>query len=382
MILPEVMLCCWFIASVYYFKTKQHLLLFLSLTATVWTKETGIVFVLSFLFLLALKLINQKRNINFSSWIAIVGSILMFVLFFILNKLEYGWFLFPEHTNMMESNIDTIVSKAKELYTLIFSNKGNWTFLLPGIPFLYLLLKKQKINLNVLTFTISFLTICLFNNYPKNAVIFFLFYSIMLLSSLVIILQLLGKENTTDKDQTFILLWISINAFILFSALNFLSGRYILIAVPIVILLSLQIIQYLLSNLSNYTYLLLIPIGIATVFQLLENNKIGDTDLGHIQVIKCQQQIAKSIAIVAKEDDIVKVDFILKHHYSNPDIGYYLDNYPKVQFKDTTTFDYYIYHDLIDNSKKEIELLKEHYGFRLVDECNVDHYKIQLYANE
>ena len=138
--------------------------------------------------------------------------------------------------------------------------------------------------------------------------------------------------------------------------------------------ISLQIIKFLVNRIeNNFLYGLLLPISILSIVNLLDKDSIADTDLGHISIIKCQQQIANSLAATANEHDLVKTDFLLKHHFKNPNNGYFLEHFPLLKFTDNDTFDYYIHHDLINNSGQELNNIKEKHPLKLVDECRLEY---------
>jgi len=85
MVLPEVMLFYWFNASVYYYLEGKPYLLFISLSTLVWTKETGIIYALSFSLLIFLKVLIKQNNFSVSNLMPVGGSLMIFAFFFFIN---------------------------------------------------------------------------------------------------------------------------------------------------------------------------------------------------------------------------------------------------------------------------------------------------------
>jgi len=51
----------------------------------------------------------------------------------------------------------------------------------------------------------------------------------------------------------------------------------------------------------------------------------------------------------------------------------HLEHFPLLKFTDNDTFDYYIHHDLINNSGQELNNIKEKHPLKLVDECRLEY---------
>jgi len=102
-LLPEVLVALLSFISLWAHVHNKYLLVALSLTALFYTKETGMVLGALLLADAAIGFIRQ--DIPFQkrifSIVAVILPFLFVAFFFALQKLANGWYLFPEHTNLV-----------------------------------------------------------------------------------------------------------------------------------------------------------------------------------------------------------------------------------------------------------------------------------------
>jgi len=153
MVFPEMMLTMFSILSVWGIVRKRWTLYAISGSLAMMTKESAIVIpllALTVLFILSLRdrdLFTLRRIRLFA-----VGLIplLVFGIFLVIQKIQNGWFLFPEHIGYIHFGWSTIFPIGKRIMNEMFFDFGKW---ITGVSFLAGILlclfrKQLKLKLN------------------------------------------------------------------------------------------------------------------------------------------------------------------------------------------------------------------------------------------
>jgi len=244
MVLPEVMLTLFCVLALYFY--FQHKLIWYSIFACLatLTKETGVVVILVCCIIF---LINNWRRTESRPKSFFVGitytllPILPFVLFIVLQRIVNGWYLFPEHLGYISFNINTFWKKFVESCLS------------------YLTLYQGR---NFLTF-----------------------------SMIIMLIYISFRKNKIEAWNIALYLFIFVFIFVLVSSFNFFTNRYILVAIPIFILLSMGIIFQIIKN----TYFRAAYLLIFTLCQIQYINNKSTTDhyLGFIDAVRTNQDMVK-----------------------------------------------------------------------------------------
>ena len=150
-LLPEVLIGFLCVITIFYFLQNNFIGYFLCGSALILTKESAVVLfgVLGLYFVVSAlrEKINFKRFVQ--SGLFYAAPILTFVLFLGVQKIKWGWFLFPEHVSMMDLSWGVVKSKTIVFYKTLFYFNENLYFLL--LVFAALLLRtfgfRQKLSL-------------------------------------------------------------------------------------------------------------------------------------------------------------------------------------------------------------------------------------------
>ncbi len=189
MVLPEVLVMILCFLSIYYSVTSKWKSYIVIGSLLLLTKESGLVCIMACNLFFFFRVVFSK-----SSFLEFGKSLLPYlslIIFFIVQKLEYGWFFYPEHVDMMNFSLDAVKSKLAIILDVMFVQQYRVYFF--GVVLVLTLLSFEQI-----------LRIKLYKSQRK-----------FLVCSLIFIL-----------------------AYSLFSALNFITMRYILILFPFTFLFS------------------------------------------------------------------------------------------------------------------------------------------------
>jgi 4-amino-4-deoxy-L-arabinose transferase-like glycosyltransferase len=168
MLLPEVMLTLWSLLTfTAYFKKNWGLFALFSILL-VMTKETGVVLIGALLFD---KIILEKffidepgkpKYLRLKETLILCLPIVVFASFLTLQKLKFGWFLYPEHTDLIISDPSKIMNGFRIYFSKLFFQSGRNIFFLITLAALAYSLYKKSISRKYAHILLFFLVFILF----------------------------------------------------------------------------------------------------------------------------------------------------------------------------------------------------------------------------
>ncbi|MDC0231103.1 glycosyltransferase family 39 protein [Aureispira] len=271
MILPEIMLSLLAIISIYFYINKRYFLYFIFSGLLILTKETGIVLFAS---IGLYEWYKDRFKISLNLILTIIKWSLPFsliILFFAIQKLEYGWFLYPFHTSLISFNPVTLFIRFLLNISNLFLDQGRF----------------------------------------------------MLTIALIYSLWKIDKEKRKYLIDKYFLLLSVCFVMIAFSSINYVMTRYLLMILPLVLIFIVAIIK---ESIFNSKYLVLYFL-LTLPFQFSFYTFRQDNDMGYLIVV---ENMRKSIAeldkltegkpamIWAQFPELNALDFIHDGYVSNP----------------------------------------------------------------
>lgn len=128
-ILPEMMLTCFSILAVWGLIKQKWWLYITGAGLAVLTKESGLILpatALTIVFISALRhrdLFSRGRMLQFL-WAFI--PLLIFLVFIIIQKIQYGWFFFPFHTGLITKTFLKIINRILVISHMFLYEQGRW----------------------------------------------------------------------------------------------------------------------------------------------------------------------------------------------------------------------------------------------------------------
>jgi hypothetical protein len=319
-LLLEVMVGLFVLLTYFFFFEKNYLAFVICGTLALWTKESAYVLIPALALGSTIEFLLFKKELKtFLLQLGLTG--LVFLLgfsFFILQKINVGWFFYPLHIGYIDLSYGMLTYKLSVIRDIIFFNQGRLYITYLGlIGMAFFALRYKKI--------------------PQADLLRLIHLSIFIFG------------------------------FIAFAAINFLSNRYLIAAIPMVIMIFVYVISTLFNKAYNNT-LLLCALTIVAFFATVSSKSdgLGDTELAYSDMVSCHEDMVSFLNKnhVPKDAEIT-THYLMKFILSNPYSGYNAIPYTNLQDKPSATTSYYIfsaieYDPLYDAYKKDssLKLLK------------------------
>ncbi len=372
MVLPEVMVALLALCTLWSYSNKRHLLTFLSCTALMLTKESGMVLGLllglhSFFALFSRKDFPAEKLKTFA---AMLVSGICIGLFFLAQKKTYGWYLFPEHMHMVRFVWQEFYDKwwwcIDELFCLqnrvilfqmllvlsaaVDFKRRDWRYLVPVVVAIVIF---EAFSLWVPWFPRRILLVLMIALFAGNI---FLFVS-----------TFMPEKNKIS--QRFIYLGAaSIITYLLFSCLNFLTIRYTIAPLVILLIFTAGYIEMLVGHLGRQV---LWPVAAVILlngyFAFRDNKGLGDIELGSYAAM----QVEGDIVTFLEQSNLFKAaiaagSFDHREHLTKPLTGFLhgANSFSRVGYDITQTTNYVIF-DNIDPDQRYISIKSDTANFYL-----------------
>lgn len=284
MMLPEVLIALQAIIAIYSFYSEKVALYIISAAAMLYTKESGFVLITACNLFCIISCVNKKntiyKTIKKLVWVNI--PVLIVSVFYIWQKLKYGWFLFPEHVGMMELKLNNTVGRAKVILDFFF-------------------LQQRRYILSILLIAMMMIAIFIKNKNGEPSTL---------------------KHNKNIKPL-FVLFAIFSIGYIIFSGINFFTMRYILALLPIYAIVFAYFLNYYATKLNKNTWILIAIVILA--FQgtgTFKHNNTGDCDMGYADAVWVHQQLIAYCEQQQWQEEVITTDFLTGVNLTNPYSGY------------------------------------------------------------
>jgi 4-amino-4-deoxy-L-arabinose transferase-like glycosyltransferase len=299
-LLPEVMLTLLTIITVFvYFKKKWGLFVVCSILL-VMTKETGVVLIGTLFFD---KIILERyfsaesdklQYLRLKETLILCIPLLAFASFLALQKLKFGWFLYPEHKMLIILNPLENLNRFEVYFSKLFFQYGRNIFFLISLAALAYSLYKKSVSREYAHFLLFFF-------------VFILFY-------------------------------------IAFASVNFFTPRYLLSVLPFFIIPG----SWLLVSLPLKKWLRVSVIcGLAILFgnhTFLGNQKEIDTSLDYKKTVLIHKEAVNFVEDSIANNQSIYSFFLMHFYMADPRFGYLKKvTAPLFKFKNIPDADIYIF---------------------------------------
>lgn len=320
MLLPEMLITLLLLLSIDFYLRKKYWWVILFASLMVMTKETSIVFIGGFLLFHLFVYLRPGKDSRKYIWetLLLLIPILVYGTFLILHKKEFGSFFFEDHVGYIKLSWPAIVKKLQIATGIIYTRYGRNTILLATLISTALILFKKKKIVN-------------------------------------------GKLLGLLLFQTVV--------FLIFSALNFYTQRYMLSLMTLFMVIAGILIQQakFKNKITNWVIVALIS-GIPLIYSFTKKSS-SDSDLGYVEVVKTHQEMVKYCEEQGWQNKPIAASFNLIFCLRNPHLGYVssekgftnITNIEKFSEAEICLIESTFYDNslLLDSIKKEKKLLRE-----------------------
>ncbi|MCK6611353.1 MAG: hypothetical protein L6Q78_09935 [Bacteroidia bacterium] len=321
MVLPEIMLGIWVTGLLWAFKEKKSWFVFLFLSLGLLSKESFIPIALALFLAQILATLRANSRKNLGLLLAFVGGFMSLFVFFLIQKLQHGWWLYPLHQGMIELDSWQFAYKLRVALRFILWEQNRWIFtlLFLGLSSSYLIKNKGGMRIGLFLIVLIFL----YRNLIEESV-HTDWLSYLLLASIAGILitrlfQLAGKESQENEYFSLSLILTSC-AYLVFSSLNFFTERYLMLLFPIVAIGLFQISTQFTNQKIISIFLGLALLGNA--FFPIPKTKIDDVSKGGLDAISLQKEALGFLTGKANQNDGIMAPFLIQTALRDPGQGY------------------------------------------------------------
>ena len=320
---PEVLLALFGFLSIKYFIKFNGPLYFLFSAATVLTKETGIIVpAVTCLSFFTTTLIQKKPvfSIPFlKRGFILVSPIFIFILFMFIQYRFKGWFLFPEHTGMIQSSFPAVLSKFREIIKWIFI--VDFRFLISAV-ILYGILLKYSWRSNSFYFIFSaIISFLILIHVDSDHLVLFIVGIIFLSFTLWKIFENNMAEANTNKLNIYLTNGIFILIYLIFTSMNYFTIRYLILLLPFCLFLLIIISHNLLQEQIRVFYFIsILTICLSITFNF-RHNTVGSL-INQNDYTELRSELIKKLESESLyEKNFGVPDFVIRRTMEDVNIG-------------------------------------------------------------
>ncbi len=377
MLLPEVMVALFSILSIYFFISERYMPLAISLSLLLLTKESGLVLGVVFAIVFAVLIFNKNcvRQQKIKMFTALLVPALVIASFFIVQKITYGWFFFPDHIGMIEVNLDYFSSKFQaSLFVIFIEEKRKWLWLaICALTTFYAVKKKDYqwfwfVSVIAIVFLIRYLPFGFLGS-PLVSILYCLYLLFICVYYWAV------KTYRTLQNRFFVVAILFSIAYLIFCSVNFYTVRYLM---PVLLLSFVAFAFWLEMLVQDLGYKLYLPVSVIIVLLSVQsyskNNNIGDIGLGSYKALKVQQEVINYLVNQnAQNKQIGLESFQQRINLQNPACGFVKDTntaFQNVRWDIDTLTDYAVFDNI--EPDRRYDIIKNDSTFRLVFQVNKD----------
>jgi len=277
-LLPEMLMAFLTMACFYCYFSDKKILFSVFASLLLLTKESGFVFIgtIGLVELYKFLVVKKRKDLDtfpIESWYLFVPVLVIFG-FFLVQRLTYGWFLFPEHVGMMTFSYETIKAKLNDIFDFIVFQQGrNFLFYAGFAGFFYCLGKTKLFK----------------NDQQKEIVITFLLFTVL---------------------------------YIGFCSVNFYTVRYLLSVFPMVMILVTYFLVEMLEDFVFARYIVICMVLWSIGNFTRNDTSVGDIGMGYSDEVKVHQEVINFCEAENLQEKAIFSSFLLRTNMANKDIGY------------------------------------------------------------
>lgn len=297
-VLPEVLVALLAFASLLYYVRQRFLLTAVLLTMLFFTKESGLIagFVIGVDAFIRLFSKQVSWLFRLQRLCAVIVPSLLFGIFLVVQKQQNGWYLYPEHTKLIQVDWHHFWTDFRMNVlngAIIRDNRFHYFYLLLLLS-IVAAVKNRSLKYLVIFFP-SVLVYYFVDNLrasrPMPSELFFSLFVVSILWMLYVLKKLKIYED--HRQEQFVLLCIAfIFCYFSYSAINFFTPRYLLAAIfPLLFFAAVILDRFIQRTFSVAVYPVVAGILGIAAYAFFQSTSYGDTDMGAFDGVVVQQDV-------------------------------------------------------------------------------------------
>ncbi len=309
MVLPEMLVSLFVLLSLCYFaKNKINIAIFFA-ACCLLTKESGaVLFPTLGLSFLAHKLLTSSFSWkeSFILLFKLILGVLPYVCFLVIQKARFDWYFYPNHLDLQVNTVQKFQAQFISALHYIFYAQGRilLTFLA-----IFSYIKHFKTNrLALFILGVSLLHVTIWLVFPMSTWLILAAYSIISLISVILFLPYIVSAYQ-KQYKIYLTIGIFFILYLIFTALNFYSSRYILCLIPLSILIGFKALE----KHANHVWVPLSAIAISIVCLILglKRHPISDVNQSFIEVGQAQKALFEYLEEEALYEEVFLAPFLV-----------------------------------------------------------------------
>lgn len=388
-LLLEMLVALLAFMSLYHYIRGNFIQTCLYLSALFYTKESGLIMG----FVLGIDALLRLRGLGKDTWKENAGRLLsigipciLMGVFFLLQKHINGWYILPLYTQLVEhtwSNFWHTFSK-NVVSCMFVSDYRFWYFIIAAALTTYTAIRKKAYGL--LTFIIPMLLVFFMTveQGPKGYWDSLIHFCGLVVSMLVAV-YFIARPSLFPVliQRRFIVLWgCFIVCFLVFSALNFFTYRYLLATIiPALCLVAVITDKMTESAKPGLFYTVLAAMMGVSAYAYVHDDGNGDTDRSCFSIMKMQQGVVDYLEQHNEYSAAISANsFLHREHLIDPTTGYLRGSKVFTNVKwDIDGNTQYIIVDNIEGDSR-YEWIKQQPYYRLVYRMEMGGRWVELYG--
>lgn len=353
LLLPEVMLALWAVMALYAYIQSKPWVLFLATSALLFTKESGaiIAFIIGLHALWRYITVPSLRPISLKILGALSGSAATIILFFIVQKQQLGWYFYPLHTQLIQTEWLHFKGTVRfEIEILLLQQNRLWISLIATFG---MSAYAVKTNNKTLLFSIICITGLLyififeiFGYITRKGLMPVIAFNILAIHYMYY--KSLGEQYLASYRFSALAL-ICVIGYLIFSGYNFFTNRYLMVALVFLTIVLAGYIHYWLLQLPRFTPLIFGLAFMALGWQAYTaSTAVTDCEMGAFPAMRLQESVVNyCLKNKLQNHQITTPSHMQFVHLTNPYTGFLGKNKPfeKVSQTVNNQTEYYV----IDN---------------------------------
>lgn len=329
MLLLEVLVAFLCFMSLSFYVAEKYFFTALSLTMLFYTKESGLVmgFVLGVDALAGLLRKNAGLRKKLMGLASVGIPVILIAIYFAIQKHVRGWYIFPFYAGLVQHNWNNFWYdfRMNAVRSVFYDYEKYRYFLLLGVVALIAAARQRSYRPLALLLPL----ICIYyfvDDKRAGRLLPGIPFFIVFIGSVLLFLYAYARLGSYNKtQQKFIVLsGLFILCFLIFSATNFFTPRYMMAAMMPMFFISAVFFDALATKINSWVYYPIAAVVLCiSAYAFKTNNNFGDCDLGAFDAMYVQQKLTDYLEDnVGKDKYISCGPFIELQHLVNPATGY------------------------------------------------------------
>jgi hypothetical protein len=323
MVFPEMLMTFGLLLAIYGQVTSRGWAFVMGLSVALYAKESALVFLLAFICWDVYRLLFL-RNVDVKVGLKYILPLLVMVSHPMLTYLHFGWFFNPEHTGYIKLDFDQVKYDLRNILRWMMEGQmRSWiVFGLVGAAAFMVKFRHWAFNILLLAIGFSAYKILIWQ-WPLTPVVFVVVMSMLTLSPLVLFWLFRAREGKLSKlEQVVGITYITTIGFMLFSAMNFFTWRYLL-ANAVLLWTALILVLWRVPALPNYAKGLLSALVCSVgIYASITERGVSEINLGLYDDLRLQEKMVDWISSTYGQDAYICTNFVTGRYLGNTKSGY------------------------------------------------------------